>query len=525
MDIDNDGIAAGHPQQVDRPRFVASSSNSEFNTIEPRLTTVGCSMYPDHMFEFDSSFILPEAKASFTKLVKLVSSKPDCPLSIFGHADPVGRDSYNKKLSGRRAMAVYAVLIRDTEIWEKLYSNNIGGVGDKWGIKTTQQILEILGFPPGEITGSMNPETEQAVYDFQDKYDLGYDGDPGPETRGCLYEKYMDYLCKGGQGQPFRMEKKDFLAQGEGKDQKGSCQGCGEFNPMFIMSEEVWDDLKKKVNHDIRNKVNEPNRRVVVFLFAKGTVVNPKYWPCPSVEESGSACKKRFWSDGKDRRSKREKDQPRKFQETEDTFGCRFYHGLAQYSPCEAILDLWVIRLLVDGPHKEKIPLSRRRFVLKAGSTDNAPTLRGITDVNGILRIPVLDEHVTMTMKLDVSCYLSNKEADNNNPNNNSAQSGQSQQDPCSKKESVPPEKGWKDEDQFLPFTLECGDLLPMGVQKFLPENQRLYNLGYGSENPTEWDRQTRDLAIKSFKVDHDLGNDSNMPPEISQAIKREHGG
>jgi len=35
-----------------------------------------------------------------------VKDHPACPLSVFGHADPVGSDDYNKALSGRRAMAV-----------------------------------------------------------------------------------------------------------------------------------------------------------------------------------------------------------------------------------------------------------------------------------------------------------------------------------------------------------------------------------------------------------------------------------
>ena len=45
--------------------------------------------------------------------------------------DPVGTDTYNKKLSGRRALAIYGMLIRDVDTWEKLYSSPYQG--DNWG--------------------------------------------------------------------------------------------------------------------------------------------------------------------------------------------------------------------------------------------------------------------------------------------------------------------------------------------------------------------------------------------------------
>ncbi len=161
MDVSSDGIVAGHPARTSRPKLVAPATGEELNTIEPLLVTVGCALVPDRQFEFESSFIKPGAKGSFRRLVRLLKSKPDCPLSIFGHADPVGQDSFNKILSGRRAMAVYAVLVHDTEIWEKqLYKKPHGN--DDWRIRSLQIILDHLGYSPGEITGRMNRETGDA---------------------------------------------------------------------------------------------------------------------------------------------------------------------------------------------------------------------------------------------------------------------------------------------------------------------------------------------------------------------------
>ena len=105
LDISGDGVAAGYPSRTVLPKLVAPSTGDEFNTLQPHLETVGCALVPDHQFEYDSSFILPAAQRAFRKLVALIKTRPKCPLSVFGHADPEGPDRYNKVLSGRRALA------------------------------------------------------------------------------------------------------------------------------------------------------------------------------------------------------------------------------------------------------------------------------------------------------------------------------------------------------------------------------------------------------------------------------------
>jgi hypothetical protein len=50
-----------------------------------------------------------------------------------------------------------------------------------------------------------------------------------------------------------------------------------------------------------------------------------------------AGCKKRFFSDGEKRRSTRLQDKPRKFEETKDTFACRFYDRMTRDSPCEIL--------------------------------------------------------------------------------------------------------------------------------------------------------------------------------------------
>ena len=86
-------------------------------------------------------------------------------MSVFGHADPVGDDNYNKQLSGRRATAVYAVFTRNVDLWEELYANNVSG--DSWGFRSLQSMLGALGFDAGPPTGATNARTDAAVRAFQ----------------------------------------------------------------------------------------------------------------------------------------------------------------------------------------------------------------------------------------------------------------------------------------------------------------------------------------------------------------------
>lgn len=153
IDIDPAGIVASHPRRVELPVLVAPIPDEQkathLNTVRPKLVTIGCMRLFRDGFAFDSSVVSPQSEVSFTKFAKLMQSlrgqddmepKRFPPCAVFGHADPTGKDPYNKTLSGRRALAVYAVLCRKVDIWEDLYS---GYGGDEWGLKAIQTMLSI----------------------------------------------------------------------------------------------------------------------------------------------------------------------------------------------------------------------------------------------------------------------------------------------------------------------------------------------------------------------------------------------
>jgi len=314
------GGTAEHPAADPTELPVGLSTGGEFNAVSFPLIPIACFFIDDLRFAFDSSFVDADCsggtsppediRKELTALKSLVESHQGCPLSLFGHADPVGTDNYNKSLSERRARAVYALLIFQSDsvtaigYWQKI------AAAENWGSDQKQRMQDFTGLPSGT-------------------------------DNNTLYQAYLQALSQTGP----KLEKKDFLAQGADSDGKGDFQGCSEFNPLLIFSQQKQaDGDKAKQDNDTdgiaaRNRANAPNRRVLGMMFRKGTKVDPKKWPCPRASEGIAGCKKRFWSDGDARRSTQLADADRKFSDSQSTFACRFYQRMAGSSPCETPVD------------------------------------------------------------------------------------------------------------------------------------------------------------------------------------------
>jgi outer membrane protein OmpA-like peptidoglycan-associated protein len=327
------GITATHFTQEALPIRVAPSVTDEHNTIKAGIIPYACWKVEDMRFEFDSSIIKPDMADELQDLSDLIGKHTQDgrrpPASIFGHADPVGQDEYNKQLSGRRAKALYALLTRNVDMWEELYTQPFGG--DSWREKkATSMMLGRLGYG----------DTDAEIRRFQQDQGLEVDGIMGPNTRKALYKAYMDAIC------PIKLDpQQDFLGRGQDPGGKADYQGCGEFNPLLLFSEKEEQEYSRPENREVRNSENAPNRRVIAFLFRPGTKVNPERWPCPRAKEGGADCRKRFWSDGERRRTERLPDERREYDQTKDTFACRFYDRMADESPCEQIRAYQRIRL------------------------------------------------------------------------------------------------------------------------------------------------------------------------------------
>ncbi len=305
------GVAGKYPDAAPFQFFAAPAISSELNTARLRLIPVGCWRVNHIRFAFDSSFVTPDITTELQTLVSLreANKKFDAggkaqypPLSVFGHADPVGSDDYNKALSGRRATAIYALLISGTEsekasnLWQEMAAT------EKWGTNQRQVMQAKTGLPAGT-------------------------------SDSTLFKAYMQKLRPPG----LQLGLKDFLAQGADAAGKGDYQGCGEFNPKLIFSRKTQKDFDQASDKTARNLANQPNRRVMVLLFRPGSKILASKWPCPKAAEGVGGCIKRFFSDGQSRRNNRLPEDDRKFNLTHDTFACRFYQRLSDSNICDAL--------------------------------------------------------------------------------------------------------------------------------------------------------------------------------------------
>ena len=354
--ITEGGIASSHDVDLDQDALVGPTTDKEFNTIKSAIVPIACWRVDDMRFEFDSSFVTPDIASELTHLTRLRKRLPGALMSVFAHADPVGDDVYNKTLSGRRAMSIYALLTRRVDMWEELFKNPVGN--DKWGDASLVTMAGALALPPPPKPPLTPDEKASEFFEDEDRSGAACPifavdranqaGEPvvaataqtdpadraskakkDPAARKELFRAYMDRLC----GPALLPGKEEFLGRGVDAGGKADFQGCSEFNPVLLFSKSEKQELSAPSKKEARDEENSPNRRVLIFFFRKGTRINPQLWPCPRAKEGTAACHKRFWSDADKRRSNQA--ERREYAKTTDTFACRFYDRLAHASPCE----------------------------------------------------------------------------------------------------------------------------------------------------------------------------------------------
>ncbi len=370
------GAVGLHPPQDILPVLAGTSTADQFNTIRSALIPFACWRADDMRFAFGKSFVKPTLKKELRKLAQLIGEHPQSPLSVFGHADPVGSDDFNKQLSGRRATAIYAMLIRDVDLWEALFSQALGK--DDWGDDALTAMVDAVSEQKAADAAKADPNAgasdDDAAKPSIDPFSRS------ASQRKQLYASYMDLLC----GPKLKLTKKDFLAQGADAGGKGDYQGCGEFNPLTIFSSQEQSDFDASDDKGDRDEANAPNRRVMVLLFRKGSRVDPARWPCPRVKEGVGGCIKRFWSDADKRRA--QGDHRREQRTDGDTFACRFYERVSSSSPCEALDNDSESQIsIVLRSNSGAVPLAKLPYRLV---TEDGPDLAGTTDKNGLIAHP-----------------------------------------------------------------------------------------------------------------------------------------
>lgn len=116
----------------------------------PKPTGEKITVAADALFDFNKAVLRPEGKAKLDELVtKANAIKLEVILAV-GHTDRIGSDSYNQKLSEKRAAAVKEYLVAKGIEANRVYTEGKGEkqpvTGDKCGksVKKTKSLIDCL---------------------------------------------------------------------------------------------------------------------------------------------------------------------------------------------------------------------------------------------------------------------------------------------------------------------------------------------------------------------------------------------
>lgn len=181
---------------------------------------------------------------------------PDRKMLIVGHTDTTGSETYNNKLSEKRAQSVVAALEGDRDTWVRT-------ARDQSQVEDYQRILQWVhkcwGWlcDPVKVDNMNGPATKRAVEAFQSLYNrefnasISVDGIVGKQTWTAIFDVYMDELMyileTNEQG------LKDYRGQLQFVDASKKFVGCGEHYPKEAIG---IDEYRSR-----------ENRRVEVLFF------------------------------------------------------------------------------------------------------------------------------------------------------------------------------------------------------------------------------------------------------------------
>jgi OmpA-OmpF porin, OOP family len=132
------------------PKEVCEPKVAEAVTPAGKPAAEKVTVAADALFDFDKATLRPEGKA---KLDEVVSKAKDIKLEVIiavGHTDRLGSDSYNQKLSQRRAEAVKAYVVGKGIEANRVYTEGKGKTQPKTkpadcpGAKKTKKLIDCL---------------------------------------------------------------------------------------------------------------------------------------------------------------------------------------------------------------------------------------------------------------------------------------------------------------------------------------------------------------------------------------------
>lgn len=163
-----------HKEEISVP----TAKESETYTLQFALPSISAPVLIDNIFyEFDKATLLESSTAALDSLVMLLNDNPNITIELAAHTDYKGSDSYNKRLSQRRAEQVVKYLIRKGIAADRLTQVGYGEEKPKvirrkvaeryeWlkeGDVLTEEFIKKLKPAEQETVNAMNRRTEFSV--------------------------------------------------------------------------------------------------------------------------------------------------------------------------------------------------------------------------------------------------------------------------------------------------------------------------------------------------------------------------
>lgn len=156
---------------------VEASEESEEYTLQFPLPPINVPVLIDNIFyEFDRADLTPESTEALDKLVEMMNENANITIELSAHCDYRGNDSYNQRLSQRRAESVVRYLIQHGIASDRLTAV---GYGESRPKVVTKKLVEKL------LAG--NPKVEVQENDtLTEAYILGIKGEEEQEVLNAL---------------------------------------------------------------------------------------------------------------------------------------------------------------------------------------------------------------------------------------------------------------------------------------------------------------------------------------------------
>jgi outer membrane protein OmpA-like peptidoglycan-associated protein len=238
--------------------------------ITPRFA---CRELTATTFDFARSFPKRAGLQTLTTIAQELQQDDGQKCLIYGHTDTSGGEELNKRLSERRARAIFALLTHDAALWESMWTGKNTDDWphwfESWGTLQMQHMLNSLQcFDDANVEldedGQYGSSTVAAVKRFQrgdypakpaEQAPLPETGASGQATREQMFLAYAKLVTR----QPVDTARISKIGD-------APFMGCGEFNPLSLTAKD------------------RESRRVVIFIF--DPAAEPTDAPCKLKDTS-----------------------------------------------------------------------------------------------------------------------------------------------------------------------------------------------------------------------------------------------